>query len=129
MHDWAAYEDAATEDNWAVREGYGTVVAHHATDVPVRMGTAVTRIDHGGRRLRLETTAGAIGADRVVVAVPTPVLADGRLAFDPPLPAKRDAAAALPLGLADKVFLHVGDPPWPAHARNAQVRQDRSRER
>ena len=116
LHDWAGYEDAATEDNWAVREGYGTMVAHHAANVPVRLGTAVTRVDHRGQRLRLETAAGAIEADRVVVAVPTPVLADGRLAFDPPLPAKQDAAAALPLGLADKVFLHVGDPPWPAHA-------------
>ena len=33
------------------------------------------------------------------------------------MPDKRDAATALPLGLADKVFLRVGGPlPWPAHS-------------
>ena len=42
--------------------------------------------------------------------MPTTVLARGALAFDPPLPDKADAAAALPLGLADKVFLHVSGP-------------------
>lgn len=116
LHDWAAYEDGAGADNWAVREGYGTLVAGHAAGVPARLDTPVTRIDHRGATLRLETSAGTIEAARAIVAVPTTVLASGALAFDPPLPAKRDAAAALPLGLADKAFLHVADPPWPAHS-------------
>lgn len=116
LHDWAAYENASTEDNWAVREGYGALIAGHARDVPVRLDTPVTRIDHRGRTLRLGTPAGTIEAVQVIVAVPTTVLASGALAFDPPLPAKQAAADALPLGLADKVFLHVADPPWPAHS-------------
>ncbi len=116
LHDWAAYEDASTDDNWAVREGYGTLIASHAGDVPVRLETPVTRIDHRGRTLRLETSAGTIEAAHVIVAVPTTVLASGALTFDPPLPAKQRAAGALPLGLADKVFLHVADLPWPAHS-------------
>ncbi|WP_375392342.1 flavin monoamine oxidase family protein [uncultured Sphingomonas sp.] len=116
LHDWAAYEDAATDDNWAVREGYGTLVSHLAAGIPVQLNMPVTRIDHRRRTLRLQTAAGAIEAARAIVAVPTPVLASGALAFDPPLSAKRDAAAALPLGLADKVFLHTAEQPWPAHA-------------
>lgn len=116
LHDWAAYEDAASDDNWAVREGYGTLIAGHATGVPMRLATPVTRIDHRGRTLRLETHAGTIEAAQVIVAVPTTVLASGSLVFDPPLPAKQHAAEALPLGLADKVFLHFADPPWPAHS-------------
>lgn len=117
LHDWAAYEDAATEDNWAVVEGYGTLVARHAAGLPLRLNTPVTRIDHGGRTLRLDTPHGTMEAARAIVAVPTTVLAAGRLALDPPLPAKQAAAAALPLGLADKVFLRVEGPlPWPAHA-------------
>ena len=114
LHDWAAYEDAATEDNWAVREGYGTLVASHAQGVPVRLDLPVTRIDHRGRRIRIETRAGTIEADRVVIALPT--TAYRSLVFDPPLPAKQDAAAALPLGLADKAFLRVDRPEWPANA-------------
>jgi monoamine oxidase len=114
LHDWAAYEEHATDDNWAVREGYGTLVASFAGDVRVRLNTPVTRVDRRGRALRLETPAGAIETDRVVVAVPTTVLASGALAFDPPLPDKQAAAADLPLGLADKVFLRVDRPEWDA---------------
>ncbi len=117
LHDWAAYENAATDDNWAVVEGYGTVVAHHAAGLSVRTGVTATRIDHRGKTIRIETSAGTIEADQVIVAVPTTVLAEGKLTFDPPLPAKQEAASALPLGIADKVFLSVEGPlPWPAHA-------------
>ena len=114
LHDWAAYDDAAGEENWALPAGYGTLVAGYATGVPVRLGTPVTRIDHHGRTLRIETTAGTIEAAHAIVCVPSATLKD--IAFDPPLPAKHDAAAALPLGLADKVFVAVDRPEWPAHA-------------
>lgn len=107
LHDWATYEADASNDNWAVKEGYGTLVASHAHGVPLRLSTTVTRVDHSGRVIRVETRAGVIAADRVIVAVPTTILARGDIAFDPPLPAKRDAAACLPLGLADKCFFAV----------------------
>jgi monoamine oxidase len=107
LHDWAAYEDHATADNWAVVEGYGTLVARHAQGLPVQLGTKVTRIDHSSRTLRLETSRGTLETRHVIVCVPTTVLADEGLTFDPPLPAKHEAAAALPLGLADKVYLQV----------------------
>jgi monoamine oxidase len=115
LHDWAAYDDADTADNWTVREGYGNLVASHAAGLPVRLQTPVTRIDRRGRTLRLDTPAGAIEADRVVVAVPTTALATGALVFDPPLLDKQAAAADLPLGLADKAFLAVEGPEWPAN--------------
>lgn len=116
LHDWAAYEDAATPDNWAVREGYGTLIAGHAAGVPVRLGTPVTRIDRRGARLRLATPAGTIAADRVIVAVPTSALARGDLVFDPPLDEHAQAAADLPLGIADKAFVGISGPvDWPAN--------------
>ena len=114
LHDWAAYEDAATEDNWALPAGYGTLVIHHAGDVPARLNTPVKRIDHRGRTIRIDTPAGTIEADRVILAIPTTAYA--RIVFDPPLPDKQEAAAALPLGLADKVFIAVDRPEWPAQA-------------
>ncbi|MBB4610412.1 flavin monoamine oxidase family protein [Sphingomonas yabuuchiae] len=116
LHDWAAYEQTATDDNWAVVEGYGTVIVNHAAGLVVRTGITANRIDHRGGVLRIDTSDGTIECDHVVIAVPTSVLAAGKLIFDPPLPAKTDAAAALPLGIADKVFLLVEGPvPWPAH--------------
>ncbi|AXJ94246.1 MULTISPECIES: NAD(P)/FAD-dependent oxidoreductase [unclassified Sphingomonas] len=114
LHDWAAYEDAATDDNWALPAGYGTLIAQHAPGVAIRLDTPVTRVDHRGRTIRLDTPAGTIEADRVILALPTTAYA--AIAFDPPLPDKQQAAADLPLGLADKVFLAVDRPEWPAHA-------------
>ena len=40
LHDWAAYEQAATQDNWAVRDGYGSLVARYAAGAPVAAGNA-----------------------------------------------------------------------------------------
>ena len=114
LHDWAAYEDAATDDNWALPDGYGTLIVGHARGLPVRLDMPVTRIDHRGTTIRLDTPAGTIEAARVILALPTTAY-DG-LVFDPPLPGKQQAAANLPLGLADKVFLAVDTPEWPAHA-------------
>jgi len=114
LHDWAAYEDAATDDNWALPGGYGTLIRDHADAVPVRFATPVTRIDHRDLILRLDTPAGTIEAHHAIVCVPVTILANATLTFDPPLPTKQDAAAALPLGLADKVLLHVDAPEWPA---------------
>jgi monoamine oxidase len=116
LHDWLAYEDAATDDNWAVREGYGTLIAQHARGIAVRLETPVTRIEHGGRRIRVVTPSGTIDTQSVIVAVPTTMLARETIAFDPPLPDKVAAAAALPLGVADKVFLTTDRVDWPANA-------------
>ncbi|WP_174291806.1 flavin monoamine oxidase family protein [Sphingomonas bacterium] len=113
LHDWHAYDDASDDDNWAVVEGYGTLIASHARG-SVRLGTPVRRIDHRGRTLLIETDVGTIAAERAIVCMPSATL--GAIVFDPPLPDKQDAAAALPLGLADKVFIAVDRPDWPAHA-------------
>ncbi|GGB34894.1 amine oxidase [Sphingomonas metalli] len=114
LQDWAAYEDAATDDNWALPGGYGTLITGHAAGVPCRLGVTVEQIDHSGRSLRIDTDAGTITADRAILCIPTSAYAAIR--FEPALADKQDAAANLPLGLADKVFLAVDDPEWPAHA-------------
>ncbi|WP_298813448.1 NAD(P)/FAD-dependent oxidoreductase [uncultured Sphingomonas sp.] len=116
LHDWLAYEDAATNDNWALREGYGTLVAHHAAGLAVRTGVAASHVDHNDRALHVTTTAGTITARAVIVAVPTSILADERLSFTPALSDKHAAAAALPLGIADKAFLAVTGAHWPHDA-------------
>ena len=64
-------------------------------------------IDHGGRRIRIATPRGDIEARAVIVTVPTDVLAAGVPRFAPELPDKIAAAQALPLGIADKVYLRL----------------------
>lgn len=96
---------AESRQNWAVREGLGTVVAHAADGLDVRLQAAVTVVDWSGGTVRVESTAGSLTARAVIVTVPTSVLAHGAIRFAPALPAAwRDAAENLPLGVVNKVF-------------------------
>src|SRR6185312_9844093 len=65
------------------------------------------KIEWHARPLRIHTARGVIEADKVVVALPTDVLAQEPEIFHPALPEKTQAAAGLPLGLADKLFLSL----------------------
>ncbi len=91
--------------NWRVREGYGRLLAALAEDLPIAFGTAVSRVEHDGGRIRLVTTSGTVSAARVIVTVPSAAIAGEHLVFDPKLPDKIAAASGLPLGLANKLFL------------------------
>lgn len=101
--DWDAYEDS--ELNWRVRRGYGALIAAYGAPCPVALNCNATLIDHSGKRVRIETSQGTLTADRVIVTVPTNLIADETIRFSPPLPAKVDAARGLPLGVNDKVTL------------------------
>lgn len=106
--DTAAYED--TEINWRVREGYGALIAAYGAPCPLALNADVRLIDHSGKRVRIETSRGTLSAPRVIVTVPTNLLADEAVRFHPSLPGKVDAARGLPLGLADKVMLSLDQP-------------------
>jgi len=71
----------------------------------VTLQTAVSRIDYREKMIRLETARGTVTAARVIVTVPTSIIAGESLRFDPPLPDKVAAAAGLPLGVDDKLFI------------------------
>lgn len=101
--DFAAYESASTDQNWRVREGYGELVSRVAATLPVRLDCPVSAIDRAGHRLRLTTPAGTLDADKVIIATP-PAIA-GQL-----VPEKRDIAANIPLGRAEKLYLALDDP-------------------
>jgi monoamine oxidase len=121
--DMDAYED--TEINWRVRRGYGALMAAYGAPCPLALQCAVTLIDHSGKRVRIETSRGGLSADKVIVTVPTNLIADEALRFHPALPAKVDAARGLPLGLADKVVLALDQPealPKDGNLRGATMR-------
>jgi monoamine oxidase len=121
--DSAAYEDS--EINWRVRRGYGALVAAYGAPCPLALNCNVTLIDHSGTRVRVETSQGTLTAGRVVVTVPTNLIADQSIRFHPALPAKVDAARGLPLGVADKVMLALSEPdalPKDGNLRGATMR-------
>lgn len=89
-----------------VREGLGALVARLAEGLPIRTDTAVTGIDWSGQGVTVRTTRGEIRARACIVTVSTGVLASGRIAFHPPLPAATQAAVDdLPMGLLTKIAL------------------------
>lgn len=110
VRDMARYADS--EVNWRVVEGYGAGIAAQASRaaLPVELSCHVSRIDHAGPDLRLTTAAGTLRARAVIVTVPPNLLLTEKLVFDPPLPEKSAAAAGLPLGLANKLFMRVDAP-------------------
>ncbi len=105
-------------DDWRVVEGYGHLVVHHGRDLPVLLDTPVTLIDHSGAGfVRIETPRGTIGAKVVIVTASTDVLAAENIRFLPALPDKVEAAALLPLGSVEKLWLAVSKPElFPAEA-------------
>ncbi len=102
--DFAAYRD--TEFNWPVIDGYGALVRAHHAHVPVELDCPVTHIDWSGGGVRLATPRGEVRARTVIIAVPTAVLAQGRITFAPHLPVSlAEAFDALRLGVAEKVAI------------------------
>ncbi|MGH8175183.1 MAG: flavin monoamine oxidase family protein [Steroidobacter sp.] len=103
--DFDRYADS--DRNWVVTEGLGSVVAHAARQLDVRLDTPVKTIDWTGRHVRLETSRGALEADAVIVTAPTNVLAEESIRFTPAAPALLEACLGVPLGTANKVFFEM----------------------
>jgi monoamine oxidase len=121
--DMDAYED--TEINWRVRRGYGALMTAYGAALPIAFDCNVTLIDHAGQRIRIETSQGAATADKVIITVPTNLIADEAIRFYPALPDKVDAAARLPLGINNKVMLRLDEPsdlPSDGNLRGATMR-------
>ena len=97
-----------TEENWPVVDGYGTLVARWAADVPVQLNTVATTIRWGNSGVSVETRRGTLHAKCAVIAVSTGVLGSGDIRFLPELPAEKgQAIEALPLGNYNRIRLVV----------------------
>src|SRR5262249_3962944 len=102
------YEDSGT--NWRLAEGYGRLFQTLAEGLPVAHENPVSRVDHRGDVIRIETARGTVTARNVIVTVPTSIIAGEVVRFDPPLRAKLVAAAGLPLGVDNKLFISLDGP-------------------
>jgi monoamine oxidase len=121
--DMDAYQDSNI--NWRIRRGYGTLMAAYGAQLPLALNCEVTRIDHSGKQVRIETSKGVLSAQKVIVTLPTNLIASEAIRFYPTLPEKVDAARGLPLGLADKVMLALEEPndlPKDGNLRGATMR-------
>jgi monoamine oxidase len=105
--DHLAYDETASDENWRLPDGYGALIAGAAEGLPIALDAPVSRLDRTNAPLQIDTARGRLSARAVIVTVPPAVLAEEGLRFDPPLDGKAEAASCVPLGLADKLFLHL----------------------
>jgi monoamine oxidase len=107
--DFIAYEDKVTETNWRLPNGYGAFIAGLGSALPAALSTRVNAVSYGDG-VELETDRGTIRASAAIVTVSTAILARGDIRFAPAVDDHLHAAAQLPLGLADKIFLSTAVP-------------------
>jgi monoamine oxidase len=93
-------------EDYMIPRGYGTLLAHYAKSVDVKLRTRVTRIRWGGRGVIAETGDGPATARVGIVALPSAIVAEGSVVFTPHLPVEVfQAHADLPLGILQKTAL------------------------
>ena len=94
--------------------GYSQIVDVLAAGRDIRLGHAVTEIDHTGDQVAVTTDTGtAFEADRVIVTVPLGILKAGEITFEPSLPPEKQAAIdALEMGVLNRTCLLFDDAFW-----------------
>jgi monoamine oxidase len=114
---WWGFEEGTLGDDVIVLGGYGALTDDLATGLDVRTGMPVEVVRWSAGGAEVVGGAGTESADRVVVAVPLPILQDEVVAFEPPLPeANRAGLDALAMGLLDKLWLRFDEPFWSSDA-------------
>jgi monoamine oxidase len=108
--DFLAYWDSSDNSNWRLPKGYGALLVALARYLDVRTGCAVRQVEWSATGVRLVSDQGAVESSQAIIAVPTNVLASGAIAFPPQLDDRLHAAAQLPLGRVEKLFLGLADP-------------------
>ncbi len=94
-------------------EGYDALVHYLAEGQNVRLNEVVTDIEHDETGVTVRTNSGTFEANRVLVTLPIGVLKAGKVAFDPPLPEKKQAAIdVLGLAVLNKLYLQFDEPFW-----------------
>ncbi|MCJ2084231.1 flavin monoamine oxidase family protein [Methylobacterium sp. J-090] len=107
--DYLAYDEASTSRNWHLPLGYGTLVAASLpSSTTLRLATPAQRIDLTADGVSVTTRAGVVRAGAAILTVSTAVLAGGAIQLPAGIDPWREAAANLPLGRNEKVFLEIG---------------------
>ncbi len=114
--DYVAYDQSSSENNWRLRSGYGALIAaSFPREVALRLATPVESIELADHGLTIATPVGSIRARAALLTVSTTVLAGDSIKLPRELLPWREAAAKLPLGLNEKLFLEIpGESPFEA---------------
>ena len=107
------FSNALDSEDCFVEGGYGALVAAAGRAANPRLGITVQRIVQVADGVRAETTAGDITARALILTVPTTVIANGSVRFDPGLPdSHKGAADDLPHGAYERLVFTLGNDPF-----------------
>jgi monoamine oxidase len=111
---FVAYDEASTDDNWRAPAGYGALIAASLPcSIDLRLSTPIVAIELDRVGVTLATADDSIRARTAIFTISTAALSGDAIKLPPGLDAWRRAAARLPLGRNEKVFLEViGDSPF-----------------
>jgi monoamine oxidase len=106
--DYIGYDNASTGCNWRTEAGYGALIAASLPrPIDLRPSTPVQSIELDGRGVELTTPVGAVRARAAILTISTTVLAGSAITLPPGLDPWRHAAASLPLGRDEKLFIEI----------------------
>jgi monoamine oxidase len=106
--DYVAYDEAASENNWRSRSGYGALIAHSLpSGVALSLAAPMSSLTLEPDGVMIETPTNDIRARAVILTMSTAVLAGDTIELPAELDPWRDAARHLPLGLNEKLFLEI----------------------
>jgi monoamine oxidase len=92
--------------NLPVEDGYGALVARLSHGLPIRLGVTVNAIEVMGGGVRVETNSGTVTAKACILAVPSRIMEEQRIAIKPGPPAAlQQAFADAAMGYGEKVAL------------------------
>lgn len=107
--DFLVYDTAASDNNWRLPSGYGNFIAALGARLPATLSTRVTSVVEGND-IVIGTERGSRHARAAIITVSTSVLINGSIQFPRSAEDHLHAAACLPLGVADKVYLSIATP-------------------
>lgn len=91
-------------------QGFGTLVQHYGSDIPVELNTPASVVRWGGDGVEVETPAGTIRARVAIITVSTGVLAAEGIRFDPPLPPKKqESFHRISMGIYNNIALQFSE--------------------
>jgi len=108
--DFTAYWDASGDENWRIPTGLGSFVELVGRGLDIRTNCAIRKIELLAKGVRLVSDLGQVEVKRVIVALPTSILASGTIEFPPAADPWLHAASQLPLGHVEKLFFELPDP-------------------
>lgn len=115
-HWYDSAESMAGEDV-LFAQGFRSLLAPLARGLDIHTGVVVQEVHWQATPPRVITTAGRFEADRIVLTLPLGVLQAGSVRFVPELPAaKRQAIAALGMGVLNKCYLRFPEVFWDEEA-------------